>query len=147
MPLVAAAKLDIKAPSALLDDKAQLLVQITENFRSRAKREHVLRLGEAAALDQPLIVGRVVGHHEIRRLIEALDEQSRLVVHRRVCRTAQFRNAALGEPVADRGKEPRGDLLIIDGLEKTEKTSVLLVLAIVAVIENRHHAADRLAAR
>ena len=59
-------------------------------------------------LEQRSVIRRVVGHHEHGRRLEAVDEQSGLVVERRIGRPAQDRHLPLAAPDAPRLREARG---------------------------------------
>jgi hypothetical protein len=109
-----------------------------------AEGEHILDLLEAAALDEALIVGPVVRHHEERGRVEAFDEEAALVVHRGVHRAADGGDVALLEPSAGGGEEGGGGFLIVDALEEAEEAAVFFVEAVVGVVEDGGEAADGL---
>ena len=96
----------------------------------------VLGLAEAVVFDQPRVIRRVVGHHERRRRIEALDQQAQLVVQRRVGRPAQLVDALLGEPAAHGVEQAVGRLLIVDAVEETEEPAAFVVVDVVALVQN-----------
>ena len=97
----------------------------------------VLRLAEAVVLDQPRVVRRVVGHHERRRRIEAVDQQAQLVIQRRIGRPAQLVDVLVGEPLPHGVEQPVGRFLIVAAIEEAEEAAAFVVVHDVALVENR----------
>ena len=97
----------------------------------------ILRLAEAVVLDQPLVVGRVVGHHERRRRVEPVDQQPQLVVQRRVGRPAETVDVLIVEPLPHGVEQPVGGFLIVDAVEESEESSAIVVMGDVSLVENR----------
>src|SRR5207249_283349 len=89
--------------------------------------------------------GRIVRHQQHRIGVEALDQQSRALVERRVERTAHVRAAACARPRLDAFEQrPRGFAVL--RFEKAEHRDVVAVRLVVQPIVNRRDAAHDLAA-
>ena len=110
-------------------------------------REEVHRLAEAVALDQPLIVGRVVRHHDEGRAIEAADQQPDVVVDRQVLGPANQLHPFRAEERRRRVEERSRHLLAVDRLEQPEEAGLLAVARHVRVVHDRRDAPGDVAAR
>lgn len=105
----------------------------------------VLGLLEPVGLDQLRIVGRVVGHHDDRRAVVAVDEGADLLVDVHVHRAAHDLAAARSQPVARRVEQGVGHLLIADDLKLPEKADRLVPDLRMGLVGDGGDGADRLA--
>src|SRR3954469_19237392 len=97
--------------------------------------EEVHRLGQAGLLAAPLIVGRVPRHLDQRRALEALDQDSALVVHREVHRADHAVAAARLQPLLGGGQQRRQDLGVVLELEEAEHPPARVVVGVEEVVE------------
>ena len=96
----------------------------------------VLGLAKTVILDKPLIIWRIVSHHEGRLGIETVYQQAQFVIKRRIGRPAEFIDALIGKPLPYRVEKTGGGFLIVAALEKAEKTAALVIMHVVALVEN-----------
>ena len=78
--------------------------------------QQVLGLGVACALDPALIRGKVMPHHDHRRLVEARDQQAGLVPDRQADRAHGAGHALRAKPLLG-GRDQRGGRLAVERLE------------------------------
>ena len=122
---------DVVTLDDLLGDRPQLLADFRQHVDVAPEGVHVLGLAEAVVLQQPRVIGRVVGHHEGRRGVEAVDQQAHLVVQRRIGRPAEAVDALIGKPLPHGVQQAVGHLLIVDALEEAEEAAALVVALVV----------------
>ena len=76
-----------------------------------------------------------------------VDQQTQLVVQRRVGRSAEAVDVLLGEPLPHGVEQAVGRLLIVDAVEEAEEAAALVVADDVPLVQNgRNPAADLVAA-
>ncbi len=106
--------------------------------------QQILLLCEAARLDQPQVIGRVISHPHRRRIIETLDEQSRLVIHRRTERPAQKGHPLLASPGFHGGEQRCRSLRVVSAFEKSPDPHLFVVDLIRVSINDAGDSAHRL---
>src|SRR5215208_7282375 len=104
----------------------------------------VFDLAVAGGFGVTRVLGRVVGHHDVRVRVEGIDWDACAVVHRRVRRTPHPASPELPPPVLD-ASEQRLCSSLVFGLEETEEDQVVAVGFIVVVIIDSCYAPDDLA--
>ena len=107
--------------------------------------KQILDFAKSIAFDQGRIVGRVVRHHERRRTVESVDQQTALVIQRGVDGAAHVLNIAFSEPPTDRIEQTVGDGLVVLTFKEPKEAPLLVVTAIVLVVDNRQYPPARLA--
>ncbi len=105
------------------------------------------RLGELEAVRLQLlcVVGRVVGHHDRRRIVEPLHEQAGLLVGGEAHRAAHPVQPALAKPGGRRVQEGRGCLVVAPTLVEAEEPGVLALIFDVTPVVYRRYSAHRAA--
>jgi hypothetical protein len=88
--------------------------------------------------------GRVIGHAHNRRVLETLDEQTRLVVHRRAQRPPQEGHPFLANPSFDGSEEGCRRLRVVGGFEKTPDAHIIVVALGIISIDDARYSADGL---
>ena len=104
-----------------------------------------MNLLEAKSLNQLLVVGPIVGHHEGGRGVEAFDEISNFVIERWIAGATNIIHPFTLQITAGFREQRISRILIVDTIEETEETSFLVVAFVVAVIDNRDDSSDRFA--
>ena len=89
------------------------------------------------------VVRGVVGHHQDGRRVEAVDEQSRLVVERRIRRARAGPSSCARGPTRPRPRAAAPATVgIVDRLEEAEERGLLVVEGVVVAVQDRGDAAD-----
>ena len=127
---------NVVALDDLLAQGLEFLRNLRQHGNMAPESVEILRLAEAIVLVEPLIVRRVVGHHEGGRRIEPVDQQTQLVVERRVGRTAHLGDTLVGKPAAGSVEQPIGHFLIVHALEKAKEAAQVVIPVDVSVIED-----------
>jgi hypothetical protein len=110
-----------------------------------APGEDVLELGVARLLDEPPLVGQVVGHQDHRRRVEAVHEAADLLVDAEAHGPPDRGHPTLPDPRL-RGLEQRpGHGGVVDGVEEAKEAGVVLVAGQVLPVDLGGAAAHRLA--
>src|SRR5512141_679797 len=77
-------------------------------------------------------------------MIEALDKQSRLIIHRRAERASQEGHPLLANPHLNGREKSRRRLRIVSAFEKSPDTHLFIVTLVITTIYNAHDPSHRL---
>ena len=131
------------APFAPRRNARRLVALVARNVE--AVGQEVLRLLIAQRLEMAREIGRMPGHEEHRRRVEAIDKKSALLVDRRRERSVDPRRALGAQPVLGGLGQRAHDLDVVDGVERAELRIGGADRRDAGLIDLRHDAADPLA--